>query len=48
MNPLGGRVERKFYMPDLQNAINIGDLREMARRRLPRAIFDFFDGGAED
>jgi len=35
-------------MADLQNAINIEDLREMARRRLPRAIFDFFDGGAED
>src|SRR5258706_13910740 len=28
-------------------AINIEDLRLMARRRLPRAIFDFFDGGAE-
>ena len=35
-------------MADLQSAINIEDLREMARRRLPRAIFDFFDGGAED
>jgi (S)-mandelate dehydrogenase len=23
-------------------------LRQLARRRLPRAIFDFFDGGAED
>ena len=29
-------------------AINIEDLRQLARRRLPRAIFDFFDGGAED
>jgi (S)-mandelate dehydrogenase len=29
-------------------AINIEDLRRMAKRRLPRAIFDFFDGGAED
>src|SRR6185369_11166997 len=45
---LGGRVERKFYMADLQKAINIEDLRGLARRRLPRAIFDFFDGGAED
>ena len=33
---------------DLSNAINIADLRELSRRRLPRAIFDFFDGGAED
>ena len=32
----------------LDRAINIEDLRRMARRRLPRAIFDFFDGGAED
>jgi (S)-mandelate dehydrogenase len=32
----------------LQRAVNIEDLRQMARRRLPRAIFDFFDGGAED
>ena len=27
---------------------NIALLREMARRRLPRAVFDFADGGAED
>lgn len=33
---------------DFAKAINIEDLRQMARRRLPRAIFDFFDGGAED
>ncbi len=33
---------------NLAKAINIEDLRRMARRRLPRAIFDFFDGGAED
>jgi len=33
---------------DLTKAISIEDLRELARRRLPRAIFDFFDGGAED
>src|SRR5690606_30750575 len=35
-------------MGKLAKAINIEDLRAMARRRLPRAIFDFFDGGAED
>ena len=29
-------------------AWNIEDLRRMAKRRLPRAIFDFFDGAAED
>ena len=26
----------------------IADLRALARRRLPRAVFDFYDGGAED
>ncbi|HKU46598.1 MAG TPA: alpha-hydroxy acid oxidase, partial [Burkholderiales bacterium] len=35
-------------MADLSRAVNIEDLRVLARRRLPRAIFDFFDGGAED
>jgi (S)-mandelate dehydrogenase len=35
-------------MADLSRAVSIEDLRDMARRRLPRAIFDFFDGGAED
>ncbi|NBR67082.1 MAG: alpha-hydroxy-acid oxidizing protein [Actinobacteria bacterium] len=29
-------------------AANIGDLREIARRRLPGGIFDYIDGGAED
>jgi L-lactate dehydrogenase (cytochrome) len=27
--------------------VNIGDLRTLARRRLPRAVFDYIDGGAE-
>ena len=27
---------------------SIGDLRRLAQRRLPRSIFDFYDGGAED
>ncbi|HTQ78063.1 MAG TPA: alpha-hydroxy acid oxidase, partial [Burkholderiales bacterium] len=35
-------------MPDVAAAYSIADLRELARRRLPRAIFDFIDGGAED
>jgi isopentenyl diphosphate isomerase/L-lactate dehydrogenase-like FMN-dependent dehydrogenase len=32
----------------LQQAHSIEDLRRLARRRLPRGVFDFFDGGAED
>lgn len=31
-----------------EKAHSIEDLRMAAKRRLPRAIFDFFDGGAED
>jgi (S)-mandelate dehydrogenase len=30
------------------NAINIEDLRAIAKRRLPRFVFDYVDGGAED
>jgi (S)-mandelate dehydrogenase len=32
----------------LKPAWNVHDLRDMARRRLPRAIFDFVDCGSED
>jgi len=35
-------------MADLSSAQSIEDLRRMAERRLPRAMFDFIDGGAED
>jgi len=35
-------------MADLARAQSIEDLRRMAARRLPRAMFDFIDGGAED
>ncbi|MGQ0428872.1 MAG: alpha-hydroxy acid oxidase [Gammaproteobacteria bacterium] len=33
---------------DIRDAINIGDLRAIARRRLPRFVFEYVDGGAED
>src|ERR687887_701249 len=46
--PLDGRVRAANYMADLSRLVSIEDLRHVARRRLPRAIFDFFDGGAED
>ena len=35
-----GRLEREGY--------SVAALREIARRRLPRMVFDFCDGGAED
>src|SRR5271156_6758053 len=30
------------------HVVNIEDLRRLARRRLPRAVFDYMDGGAAD
>ena len=33
---------------NLQSAINLEDLRQLARRKLPRIAFDFIDGGADD
>ena len=36
-------VERR-----LARAASVGDLRTIARRRLPRGVFDYIDGGAED
>ena len=34
-------------MGDLPGIVNVEDLRRAARRRLPRAVFDYIDGGAE-
>ncbi|HLW69250.1 MAG TPA: alpha-hydroxy acid oxidase [Candidatus Binataceae bacterium] len=33
---------------NLSHAINIDDLRKLAKRRLPRIAFDFIEGGVED
>jgi L-lactate dehydrogenase (cytochrome) len=35
-------------MSSLARAFNIADLRTAARARLPRMVFDYIDGGAED
>jgi L-lactate dehydrogenase (cytochrome) len=37
------RVQRR-----LAHAASVADLRRIARRRLPRGVFDYVDGGAED
>ncbi len=45
------RLERPHLPTDaarLQRCHTIDDLRSAARRRLPRAAFDYLDGGAED
>jgi L-lactate dehydrogenase (cytochrome)/(S)-mandelate dehydrogenase len=35
-------------MPTVGSAINIDDLKRIARRRLPKIMFDFIEGGVED
>ena len=35
-------------LQDMTGAINIWEWRKRAQRRLPRAVFDYLDGGAED
>jgi L-lactate dehydrogenase (cytochrome) len=32
----------------LRRGVSVADLRAIARRRLPRGVFDYIDGGAED
>jgi len=34
--------------PKLSRALNIADLREIARRRIPGFVFEYLEGGAED
>jgi L-lactate dehydrogenase (cytochrome) len=36
-----------MHMADLSRIVNIADLRRVAERRLPRAVFDYIDGGAD-
>ena len=33
---------------NLSAALSIADLRRIAQKRLPRSVFEFIDGGAED
>ena len=33
---------------NIDRAVNIADLHDLAKRRLPRAVFDFIEGGVED
>ncbi len=38
------RAARSVASP---RVVSIGDLRPLARKRLPRVVFDYIDGGAE-
>ena len=40
--------ERDADLRRIQAAANLADLRRIAQRRLPRGVFDYVDGGAED
>jgi L-lactate dehydrogenase (cytochrome) len=42
------RVELDPVARRLARAASVADLRAIARRRLPRGVFDYIDGGAED
>jgi L-lactate dehydrogenase (cytochrome) len=42
------RIELDPARRRLARAASVGDLREIARRRLPRGVFDYIDGAAED
>jgi isopentenyl diphosphate isomerase/L-lactate dehydrogenase-like FMN-dependent dehydrogenase len=50
IKPLLGWSFPKFKNNDrrLNSAINISDLRALAKRRVPKAVFDYVDGGAND
>jgi L-lactate dehydrogenase (cytochrome) len=41
-------IERDPVVRRLRRAADVADLRRIARRRLPRGVFDYIDGGAED
>jgi L-lactate dehydrogenase (cytochrome) len=41
------RLELDPALRHLQRAAGIDDLRRLARRRLPRGVFDYIDGGAD-
>ena len=45
-SPSASRVARLSHL--LIRARAIADLRQLSRKRLPRSVFEFFDGGAED
>lgn len=42
------RIETDRVARRLAHAASVEDLRRIARRRLPRGVFDYVDGGAED
>ena len=48
MHPKGANMNHMSRSIAPPRVINIEDLRRAAKRRLPRVVFDYIDGGAED
>ncbi len=50
IKPLLGWSLPKFPLEDrkLKRAVNLQELRLLARKRVPKAVFDYVDGGAND
>ncbi|MGH8913976.1 MAG: alpha-hydroxy acid oxidase [Acidimicrobiia bacterium] len=42
------RLELRPLQRRLSRGVSVADLRSIAKRRLPRGVFDYIDGGAED
>ena len=40
----------KFPLPDrkLKSVVNLAEMRNLAKKRVPKAVFDYVDGGAND
>jgi isopentenyl diphosphate isomerase/L-lactate dehydrogenase-like FMN-dependent dehydrogenase len=46
-DPRDSKMASASYVRSSSKVVNIEDLRRLAHQRLPRAVFDYLDGGAE-
>src|SRR5712692_5777397 len=44
----GGTLPASTSPMNIEDAVNIEDLHQMAKRKLPRIMFDYIEGGVED
>src|SRR5215204_444619 len=47
-NVIDNREGHAMFQGNVQEALNVHDLRRMAQQRLPRWLFEFVDRGTED
>jgi isopentenyl diphosphate isomerase/L-lactate dehydrogenase-like FMN-dependent dehydrogenase len=45
---IAGAMSRASNALESPRVVNIADLRELAKKRLPQAVFDYLDGGADE